>query len=87
MKKLNQETLDTLLFRHGSQDVFFRFDLLNNKDEKKDELYDVMSGKVAFSSLSEIKATANFRMRNEKKIEREIRLRKLHELPSMLREW
>lgn len=60
-----QEILDILQMKYGTREVRFRYDLLDENENKKGELYEVESGEVSFSAFSDIKRTARFTLREE----------------------
>ena len=61
----SQEVLDILRMKYGTREVRFRYELLDENELKKGELYEVESGEVKFSAFSDIKRTARFRLREE----------------------
>lgn len=61
----SQEILDILRMKYGTREVRFRYDLLDENEIKKGELYEVESGEVKFSAFSDIKRTARFSLREE----------------------
>lgn len=61
----HQEVLDILRMKTGAREVRFRYDLLDENENKKGELYEVESGEINFSAFSDIKRTARFRLREE----------------------
>lgn len=60
-----EEILDVLRMKTGTREVRIRYDLLDENENKKGELYEVESGEVKFSAFSEIKRTARFSLREE----------------------
>lgn len=82
-----EEILDALQGKRGSRQISFRFDLLDENENKIDELYEITSAKVEMSALSDIKRTAAFSLREEIVIDKTLNERKLIELPESLKEW
>lgn len=60
-----QEVIDVLHGKYGSRVVKFRYDLLDENDNKKGELERVLSGEVSMSAFSTIKRTATFTLEEE----------------------
>lgn len=60
-----EEIWDALRGVNGSRQIDFRYDLLDENENKIDELYEVISASVEMSSLSTIKRTASFSLREE----------------------
>lgn len=81
------EIMAVLLGKFGSREIGFRYDLLDENENKKDELYEVTSGKIDMSALSDIKRTATFSLREETVTIDEVVEKKLYELPEYLKEW
>lgn len=60
-----EEIMDILQMKYGTREVRFRYDLLDENENKKGELYEVESGEITFSAFSDIKRTARFKLREE----------------------
>jgi hypothetical protein len=60
-----QQVIDVLHAKYAARQVKFRYDLLDKNDIKKVTLQTVESGEIQMSSLSEIKRTARFRLRDD----------------------
>lgn len=60
-----EEILDILRMKYGTREVRFRYDLLDENEIKKGELYEVEGGEIKFSAFSDIKRTARFTLREE----------------------
>lgn len=58
----DQAVKDALAFKRGSRNLSFRYDLLDSANNLLGPLSSVISGKVANSSLADIKRTATFRL-------------------------
>ena len=71
----------------GSQQIRFRFDLLDKQDNFLKTLDTVTGGKIEHSAHSDIKRTATFDVQEEKRKEWITRPRKLSEFPEKLRDW
>lgn len=71
MKDLNQkgyttaEIMAALRMEQGARELRFRYDLLDENENKISELEEVESGEINFSSASDIKRTAKFSLREE----------------------
>jgi hypothetical protein len=63
-----QEIIDTLHGKYGQRHIKFRYDLLDKNDQKKGELDNVLGGEVSMASLSSIKRTARFRLKDKGEI-------------------
>lgn len=84
----SQEIWDALTMTTGIRTVNYRFDLLNEKDQKKGELYKVISASISMDSLADLKRTAKFSLVDETETRTTgIRAAFLHELPKTLKEW
>lgn len=82
-----EEIMDALLGKRGSRQISFRYDLLDENENKIDEIYEITSAKVEMSALSDIKRTATFSLREEIVVDKKVEERKLSELPDNLKEW
>ncbi|MGG3737528.1 LamG-like jellyroll fold domain-containing protein [Aeribacillus pallidus] len=60
-----QEIIDALHGKHGNRQIRFRYDLLDKNDNKIKELDSVIDGEVSMASLSSIKRTAKFRLKDK----------------------
>jgi hypothetical protein len=60
-----EEIMNALKGIDGSRQINFRFDLLDENDNKINELYDVIDAEVEMSAFSTIKRTASFSLREE----------------------
>lgn len=78
------EIMDALLMKTGTREVRFRYDLLDENEQKKGELYEVESAEVTFSAFSDIKRTAKFNLREEHDQEVEIEELTLAEIGNKL---
>lgn len=60
-----EEIWDALRGVIGSRNIDFRYDLLDENENKINELYDIESASVEMSAFSTIKRTASFSLREE----------------------
>lgn len=60
-----QEIIDALHGKHGNRQIRFRYDLLDKNDNKIKELDSVVDGEVSMASLSSIKRTARFKIKDK----------------------
>jgi hypothetical protein len=60
-----QEIIDALHGKHGNRQIRFRYDLLDKNDNKIKELDSVVEGEVSMASLSSIKRTARFKIKDK----------------------
>jgi hypothetical protein len=63
-----QEIIDALHGKYGQRHFKFRYDLLDKDDKKIGELDSVVDGEVSMASLSSIKRTAKFRLKDKGEI-------------------
>jgi hypothetical protein len=63
-----QEIIDALHGKYGQRHFKFRYDLLDMNDNKIGELDSVVDGEVSMASLSSIKRTARFRLKDRGEI-------------------
>ena len=64
-----QEILDQLHFRYGSNEVKFRYDLLDKDEKKKITLNNVLEGEISMSAFSQVKRTARFKIKEGENVE------------------
>lgn len=87
----SQEIWDALTMTTGIRTVNYRFDLLNEKDQKKGELNKVLTASISMDSLADLKRTAKFSLVTEKETEivkeEAGRPLQLNELPDTLKGW
>lgn len=83
----HEEVLSALLMDTGTQEIRFRYDLLDYRELKKDELYQVSGADITQNSQAEIKRTAKFSLQDENRVYEDQSLLLLKELPTNLREW
>jgi hypothetical protein len=60
-----QEIIDALHGKYGNRQIRFRYDLLDKNDNKIKELDSVIDGEVSMASLSSIKRTARFKIKDK----------------------
>lgn len=61
----HKRVLDTLRMVHGSRNIRFRYDLLDQEHNKIRELQTVSSGSIRMDAFSSIKRTGKFQMKDE----------------------
>lgn len=66
-----KEIMDALRGAQGTRNIDYRYDLLDENDNKIDELYEVINGEVQMSAFSTIKRTATFSLREEEVLSEE----------------
>ena len=84
------EIMDALYMKTGTRNISFRFDLLDEKEQKKGELKKVQSASISMDALADLKRTAKFDLIDEKEtevIEAGGRPLQLSELPTTLKGW
>lgn len=80
----SEEILAALLMKYGTREVRFRYDLLDENEQKKGELYEVESAEITFSAFSDIKRSARISLREEHDVQEETRELALAEIGDTL---
>lgn len=64
-----QDVLDQIHFKYGTNEMKFRFDLLDSKERRKKELKNIVDAEISMSAFANIKRTARFKMLEEEEID------------------
>lgn len=84
------EIWDALIMKTGTRNITFRFDLLDEKEQKKGELEKVQSASISMDALADLKRTAKFNLIDETETqitEIEGRPLQINEMPATLKGW
>lgn len=64
-----QDILDQLRFRYGTNEIKFRYDLLNYRERRLKTLDSVVSAEISMAAFAQIKRTAKFELEEDEEID------------------
>ena len=65
----DKQILDQLHFKYGSNEVKFRYELLDSKEKRKFTLKNIIDGSISMAAFAQIKRTATFKIAEGEDIE------------------
>lgn len=64
-----KDILDQIHFLHGTNEIKFRYDLLDKHEQRKKSLRNVIDAEISMAAFAEVKRTAKFKLLEEEEID------------------